>query len=102
MDIVDLKNRWVYKGSLTSPPCTPNVYWNVLRTIYPIKSKYTSQFKKQLERGDGTADGKNYRKVQPVTAENTPIIIETEDSKREDIYYNINVNIYDQDLSGEE
>jgi len=37
MNMVDTDNRWVYKGSVTTPPCARDVYWNVLRTIYPIK-----------------------------------------------------------------
>jgi carbonic anhydrase len=45
MMMFDMKNRWTYKGSVTTPPCAQNVYWNVLRTIYPIKQKYVDQFK---------------------------------------------------------
>jgi carbonic anhydrase len=37
MMMVDMDDRWVYRGSVTTPPCTTQVYWNVLRTIYPIK-----------------------------------------------------------------
>ena len=40
MEIFDLKHRWVYRGSLSTPPCTQYVYWNVLQSIYPIKEKH--------------------------------------------------------------
>lgn len=40
MEMVDLENRWTYKGSLTTPPCSTNLYWNVVRTVYPIKAKH--------------------------------------------------------------
>ena len=40
MDILDMDNRWVYKGSMTTPPCKEGVYWNVLNDVYPIKQKY--------------------------------------------------------------
>ena len=36
MNMVDMKNRWVYEGSMTTPPCAKTVYWNVLTTVYPI------------------------------------------------------------------
>ena len=37
MMLVDMNNRWVYKGSVTTPPCETYVYWNVLKRIFPIK-----------------------------------------------------------------
>lgn len=40
MEMVDFRNRWVYKGSVTTPPCARFVYWNVISTIYPIKEKH--------------------------------------------------------------
>ena len=30
MAIIDTNNRWVYKGSLTTPPCSKTVYFNIL------------------------------------------------------------------------
>lgn len=35
--MADMSKRFVYKGSLTVPPCTTYVYWNILRSIYPIE-----------------------------------------------------------------
>lgn len=48
MQMVDNNNRWVYKGSVTTPPCARFVYWNVMSTIYPISQKHLDLFKKQL------------------------------------------------------
>ena len=36
MGNIEMSNRWVYKGTLTRPPCERFVYWNVIDTIYPI------------------------------------------------------------------
>jgi len=44
MNSIDTNNRWVYNGSLTTPPCTKNIYWNVAGTVYPIKQKHLSLF----------------------------------------------------------
>jgi len=46
MMMVDMNNRYTYKGSVTTPPCAQNVYWNVLRTVYPIKLEHLELFKK--------------------------------------------------------
>lgn len=51
MTLVDTNNRWVYKGSVTTPPCATLVYWNVVKTIYPIKLKHLEMFQNQLRRG---------------------------------------------------
>ena len=48
--MVDFWDRWIYKGSMLEPPCDSFVYWNVLRTVYPIKPKYLELFKEQLGR----------------------------------------------------
>jgi len=37
MNLVDMKNRWMYAGGLTTPPCTTKVLFNICRTVYPIK-----------------------------------------------------------------
>ena len=42
---IDVKNRWVYKGSLTTPPCTKLIYWNVVSTVYPIKERHLNLFR---------------------------------------------------------
>jgi len=48
MAIIDTNNRWVYKGSLTTPPCTKTVYFNILNKVYPIKQYHLNMFKQQL------------------------------------------------------
>ena len=64
MMMSDMKNRWIYKGSVTTPPCDTFVYWNVLKRVYPIKPKHLALFKKQLARaGVGLETTGNYREV---------------------------------------
>ena len=45
MELVNLDERWTYKGSTTTPPCEQFVYWNVLSTVYPIKKKHLELIK---------------------------------------------------------
>jgi len=70
MDAVDVEKRWVYKGTLTTPPCTGNVYWNVLSTVYPIKASVKTNFATQLNRNVNTnaniGTTGNYRATQTV------------------------------------
>jgi carbonic anhydrase len=46
MQMVDTNNRYIYKGSVTTPPCATFVYWNVLSTVYPISLRHVTLFKK--------------------------------------------------------
>ena len=71
--MVDMTERWVYKGSVTTPPCDTFVYWNVVRKIYPLKQKYLDQFKEQLKRGGMETTGNN-REVQPYKGHNLHIL----------------------------
>ena len=65
MNMVDFKNRWVYKGSVTTPPCSQYVYWNVLSTIYPIKQAHLDLFKAKLDEGTaGLSTTGNWRAIQ--------------------------------------
>jgi carbonic anhydrase len=66
MQMVDSNNRWMYKGSVTTPPCAGFVFWNVLSTIYPISEQHLQLFKKQLDRGEeGRLDEYgNWRTIQ--------------------------------------
>ena len=46
VNIVDFHNRWIYQGSVTTPPCAQKVFWNELSTIYPISKETLVNFKK--------------------------------------------------------
>jgi len=72
MEMVDNNQRWIYKGSVTTPPCARFVYWNVLSTIYPVSAKHLALFKEQLNRGeDGNLDERgNWRLITPVDEHN--------------------------------
>mmetsp|Transcript_18168 Transcript_18168/g.31065 ORF Transcript_18168/g.31065 Transcript_18168/m.31065 type:complete len:177 (-) Transcript_18168:483-1013(-) len=45
MEMVNFNERWIYKGSVTTPPCATFVYWNVLATVYPISERHLNLFK---------------------------------------------------------
>lgn len=47
---IDTRNRWVYDGSMTTPPCESAVQWNVVRKVYPVKERHLKQFQNQLAR----------------------------------------------------
>lgn len=65
MMMFDMQNRWTYKGSVTTPPCATAVYWNVLKTVYPIKQKTLDQFNLQLAKKAGLEKTGNWREIQP-------------------------------------
>jgi len=45
MEALDWGNRYVYKGSLTTPPCDQYVYWNVIRRVYPVSAEVVRYFR---------------------------------------------------------
>jgi hypothetical protein len=67
MMMFNMRDRWTYKGSVTTPPCAENVYWNVLSTIYPVSAKHLAQFKAQLNplEGGNLETYGNYRMIMP-------------------------------------
>jgi hypothetical protein len=48
MAMLDTNNRWVYKGSLTTPPCSKTIFFNILYKVYPIKQYHVNMFKQHL------------------------------------------------------
>lgn len=68
VEAVDLNKRWMYRGSLTTPPCTQFVLFNVLSTVYPVKQKFVDQFvTQQLSRS------KAQRSSDPETDKEFPV-----------------------------
>ena len=64
MEAVDYLDRWTYKGSLSEPPCEQYVYWNVVRTTYPIELERFDYFKQYIESKKEYLGGyKNNRKI---------------------------------------
>jgi hypothetical protein len=47
MRIANFANRWVYTGSLTTPPCTVGVYFQVVDRVLPISKKHYDLYIKQ-------------------------------------------------------
>lgn len=45
MNMLATTKRFVYTGSLTTPPCTEKVFWNVAAKVYPMKVKHLQQFR---------------------------------------------------------
>jgi len=86
MMMADMDNRWVYKGSVTTPPCDTFVYWNVVQRVFPIKQAHLDQFMIQLGRGD-LQDIGNYRETQKLD-EHDPYIVTTSKTVKADINLN--------------
>lgn len=71
MNMVATDRRWVYKGSLTTPPCTESIYWNVVAKVYPIKPAHLDAFQKLIlaeaaVNGAVVLQGGNYRITLPI------------------------------------
>ena len=72
---------------------------NVLKTIYPISEEQRDIFVKQLKL-NGIPDG-NIREIQALKDQKPSCLVNEDDYEDEDVYYNINVNVYDQEVGCE-
>jgi len=76
INMVDFHNRWVYDGSVTTPPCATRVFWNEISTIYPIERRHVDGFKEELRRAKGYPEGMtldtlgNFRVTGPIDNHN--------------------------------
>lgn len=64
MEVLSFNKRWIYKGSMTTPPCEKFVYWNILTKIYPISQANLDKFKLRLGSMGDMPEGGNYRIIQ--------------------------------------
>lgn len=80
---VDFNDRWSYEGSLTTPPCTKNAFFNIARKVYPVSADVVKLVKDKMkaESGNkffsGAADEwkGNNRPPQPLNGQNPVIIV---------------------------
>ena len=64
---LDLDDFFSYNGSLTTPPCTEGIKWNVLNRVLPISTEQLEEFTTLLADDPAFAGGNgNNRVVQPV------------------------------------
>lgn len=82
---LDTENRWAYSANLNVPPCDSNVYYNVLRNVYPIKQEHYDLINAQIHTLAGVPQSGNFRVTQPLNGhsvqlfykDRTPISPET-------------------------
>ena len=71
MAMMDYEKRWVYHGSLTTPPCSPFIFWNVMRRVMPIRQDQFDAFKAMLSHHeDLVGNVVNNRNIQPIVSQN--------------------------------
>jgi len=79
MSVLNLKDRFIYSGSLTTPPCYQNIFFNVLSTIYPIKKYhrdyYVNVVKKRAKTDTDAATNGNWRKARDATPAHKLILV---------------------------
>jgi len=63
---LDFTKYWSYDGSLTTPPCSEEVTWNVLKTTQTITAAQLSAFSTVLNANAKTNGTGNNRVVNPL------------------------------------
>lgn len=81
MSVINMNDRWVYKGSLTTPPCSEGLYWNFVKTVYPIKQYHLNYYYQALY-ANGNKDTKvfdkgNWRYARPAAKEHGLTLIKS-------------------------
>ena len=92
MNIANTKERFVYTGSLTTPPCTEKVFWNVINRVYPIKARHLSQFQYLIQqqgrtdasKGKMTYEG-NYRVIQEIKKQDPKLMVVDPENEDEQV-----------------
>lgn len=72
--MLDTNNRWVYKGSLTTPPCSKTVFFNILYKVYPIKPYHLNLYKQHLAQAPDVKARGNYRVIQSIDTQDPKLI----------------------------
>ena len=89
LDALETDNRWVYKGSVTTPPCATTVYWNVLNKVYPIKPEHFLLYKEHIwKRQNPGADIDyygNYRAIQEYNGHDLKMVVAQPPVEKEDV-----------------
>lgn len=71
IDSLETRERFVYSGSLTTPPCSTLIYWNVVTKVLPMNPKHLRYFQEALKfsydpQGQGNEHNGNFREVQSI------------------------------------
>lgn len=60
---VDMRKYWSYDGSLTTPPCTEGIKWNVIEEVQKISSKQLEEFTIHFSDNKTYANGNGNNRV---------------------------------------
>ena len=72
---LDLKHKWMYKGSRTVPPCTHGTLWTVISQILPIKKKHYDQLEVYLKKAGIDKTG-SARATQPINNQDPIYVVD--------------------------
>lgn len=92
MNIAKTQERFIYTGSLTTPPCTEKVFWNVINKVYPIKPRHLAQFQYLIQQQGRTDESKgkmtyegNYREIQSIKKQDPKLMVVDPEEEEGDI-----------------